>query len=348
MNQNLQNKKILIVDDTPSNIKILGEILLPVFEVNIATSGPQALDIIENNRPDLILLDIMMPEMDGFEVCRRIKTNEKTSDIPVIFVTAKDEVSDETRGFEIGGVDYITKPVTPSIVLARIKTHLELKATNEDLKNQNAILDQKIKKRRMELKASQLEAVERLGLAAEYRDEETGQHIKRISEYCRLMGIHLGFTSEGNENLAIASTMHDVGKIGIPDHIIMKPGKLTEEEWELMKSHTVIGAKLLSGSESEILQAAEIIALTHHEKWDGTGYPNGLKGEEIPLIGRIVCLCDMFDTLVTERPYKESWAIDLAIKEIESKSGTYFDPQLVRLFSTLGHEINRILDLVKL
>lgn len=348
MSEHYNNRKILIVDDTPSNIKILGEILLPEYEVNIATSGPQALDNIENNPPDLVLLDIMMPEMDGFEVCRKIKENENTKDIPVIFVTAKDEVSDEAKGFEIGGIDYITKPVTPSIVLARIKTHLELKSANEDLKNQNAILDQKIKKRRMELKASQLEAVERLGLAAEYRDEETGQHIKRISEYCRLIGIHLGFTTEGNENLAIASTMHDVGKIGIPDHIIMKPGKLTADEWEIMKNHTVIGAKLLSESESEILQAAETIALTHHEKWDGTGYPNGLKGEEIPLIGRIVCMCDMFDTLVSERPYKESWSIKSAIQEIKNKSGTYFDPKLVELFSTLDHEINKILDLVKL
>ncbi|MBU0994707.1 MAG: two-component system response regulator [Proteobacteria bacterium] len=342
-----QKQTILVVDDTPTNIKILGQILIEDYEISIATSGAQALEIIAQNRPDLILLDIMMPEMDGYEVCERVKADRHTQNIPVIFVTAKDEESDEAKGFEIGAVDYITKPVSPPVVKARVKTHLTLKAAKEDLQNQNAILDQKIKNRRMELKASQLEAVERLGLASEYRDEETGLHIKRISAYCRLMGIHLGFSTEENENFAIASTMHDIGKIGIPDHLITKPEKLSEEEWVIMKTHTTIGEELLSGSSSEILQAAAIIAHTHHEKWDGTGYPRRLKGEEIPLPGRIVCICDMFDNLVSKRPYKDSWSIEDSLKEIKKESGTCFDPKLADIFGKLGPELTKILDLFK-
>ena len=340
-------KTILVVDDTPTNIKILGQILIEDYEVSIATSGAQALEIISQNKPDLILLDIMMPEMDGYQVCEKIKSDKHTQNIPVIFVTAKDEESDEAKGFEIGAVDYITKPVSPPVVKARVKTHLTLKSAEDDLQNQNAILDQKIKKRRMELKASQLEAVERLGLASEYRDEETGLHIKRISEYCRLMGIHLGFSTEENETFAIASTMHDIGKIGIPDRLITKPEKLTEEEWVIMKTHTTIGHELLSGSNSEILQVAAVIALTHHEKWDGSGYPKGLKGEEIPIIGRVVCICDMFDNLVSKRPYKESWSIEDSVNEIRRESGTSFDPRLVAIFAGLGPELTKILDLHK-
>ena len=340
-------KTILVVDDTPTNIKILGQILIEDYEVSIATSGAQALEIISQNKPDLILLDIMMPEMDGYQLCEKIKSDKHTKNIPVIFVTAKDEESDETKGFEIGAVDYITKPVSPPVVKARVKTHLALKSAEDDLQNQNAILDQKIKKRRMELKASQLEAVERLGLASEYRDEETGLHIKRISEYCRLMGIHIGFSTEENETFAIASTMHDIGKIGIPDRLITKPEKLTEEEWVIMKTHTTIGHELLSGSNSEILQVAAVIALTHHEKWDGTGYPKGLKEEEIPIEGRVVCICDMFDNLVSKRPYKESWSIEDSLNEIRRESGISFDPRLVAIFASLGPELTKILDLHK-
>ena len=338
---------ILVVDDTPANIKILGNILVEDYEVKIATSGAQAIEIVSNDRPDLILLDIMMPEMDGYEVCRRLQTDPNSQNIPIIFVTAKDEASDEAKGFEMGAVDYITKPVSTPIVKARVKTHLMLKAAKEDLQNQNAILDQKIKKRRMELKASQLEAVERLGLASEYRDEETGFHIKRISECCRLIGIRLGFSTDENETFAIASTMHDIGKIGIPDHLFSKPDKLTEEEWVIMKTHTTIGHQILSGSTSEILQVAAVIALTHHEKWNGEGYPHRLKGEEIPLIGRIVCVCDMFDNLVSKRPYKDSWSIEDSLKEIRKERGVSFDPKLVDIFIQLGPQLTKVLDLYK-
>lgn len=338
---------ILVVDDTPANIRILGNILVEDYEVKIATSGAQAIDIVSHDKPDLILLDIMMPEMDGYEVCRRLQADRHTRNVPIIFVTAKDDASDEAKGFEMGAVDYITKPVSTPIVKARVKTHLMLKATKEDLQNQNAILDQKIKKRQMELKASQLEAVERLGLASEYRDEETGFHIKRMSECCRLMGIQLGFSTDENETFAIASTMHDIGKIGIPAHLFAKPDKLTEEEWVVMKTHTTIGQEILSGSSSEILQVAAIIAQTHHEKWNGEGYPLGLKGEEIPLIGRIVCICDMFDNLVSKRPYKASWSIEDSLKEIKKERGVSFDPKLVDIFIRMGPELTKILDLYK-
>ncbi len=269
-------QSLLIVDDEPINIRILTETLKTDYEIMFATNGRDAFETADTEKPDLILLDIVMPGMDGYEVCRRLKSNPGTSHIPIIFVSAKNEDADETRGLEIGAVDYIRKPFNQAVIRARINTHISLKIAQETLENQNDILREKVKERTQDIEKTQIEIVERLGLAAEYRDEETGGHIKRMSEYCRMIGSHSGFFPEDCEILALASTLHDVGKIGIPDHILLKPGKLDQNEWEIMKKHTRIGAKLLSGSRSKLLQMAESIALTHHEKWDGSGYPMGL------------------------------------------------------------------------
>ncbi|MBU0994706.1 MAG: two-component system response regulator [Proteobacteria bacterium] len=338
-----QKSKILIVDDAPANIKVLGQILMEDYEIKVAPSGFKALEIAQSlDPPDLILLDIMMPKMNGFEVCERLKANARTANIPVIFVTTKSEEGDEAKGFDLGAVDYIPKPVSPPIVRARVKTHLALKKAQEELKNQNLFLDEEVRKRTNELLQSQIEILERLGMASEYRDEDTGHHIHRMSTYCKLLGESVGLTPEINKNFTLASTMHDLGKIGIPDTILHKPAKLTKEEFEIMKTHTTIGAGLLAGSNSRILQTAEIIALTHHERWDGTGYPNSLSGEDIPLVGRISGIADVFDALISNRPYKKGWPFEKAIEEIERNSGSHFDPRLVEKFLKLKPELLKI------
>ncbi len=348
MNQLLSKQTILIVDDMPVNIKLLTETLKSEYEICFATNGPDALEITNSdNSPDLVLLDVMMPDMDGYEVCTRIKKNRFTQNIPVIFITAQGEKSYETMGFEVGAVDYILKPFNQDVVKQRVKTHISLKSARQALEHQKTTLKEKVKERTLELEETQVEIVERLGLAAEFRDEETGNHVKRMSEYCRLLAKASDYTIEEYGTLALSSTLHDVGKIGIPDNILLKPGKLTKDEWEIMKSHTTIGAKLLAGSKSRFLNIAESIALTHHEKWNGTGYPQGIKGEEIPIEGRITCICDVFDALISKRPYKDAWPVKKAIDEISNGAGIHFDPGLVRLFLELEHELKMIIKELK-
>lgn len=342
--QDLSNCKILLVDDTKTNLDVLIQSLKDEYKLAVALTGHKALEYARNNSPDLILLDVMMPELDGFTVCQKLKQDSVTHEIPVIFITAMDASKDKNKGFEIGGVDYITKPFDVIEVKARVKTHLNLKLAQQKLKHQNTILEEKVKERTRKIFETQIEILERLGLAAEHRDSETGAHIKRMSEYCRLLGKAAGLPAEEYNNLALASTMHDVGKIGIPDTILLKPGKLTEEEMATMKTHPVLGARILSGSKSRLLEVAEVIALTHHEKWNGSGYPYGLKGKEIPLVGRIACLCDVFDALVSKRPYKEAWPMAKAMSEIRSQSGADFDPELVELFLGMEQELKAILN----
>lgn len=331
--EKVDKQVILVVDDVPANIDVLSEILRPTYQVKVVTNGAMALKIAMSKQPpDLILLDIMMPEMDGYEVCRQLKNNPKTRGIPVIFVSAMDEVNDETKGFELGAVDYITKPVSPSIVKARVKTHLALL-------DQNRVLEKKVKERTAEIHDTRLQIIHCLGAASEYRDEETGTHISRMSQYSKIIALAAGLGVEEAELLLQAAPMHDVGKIGIPDRILLKPGKLDKEEWEIMKTHTTIGAKIIGHHSSDILTLARQVALTHHEKWDGTGYPNGLAGEAIPLHGRIVMLADVFDALTSDRPYKKAWSDAAAIQEINDMSGQHFDPQLVRVFMKVFPEI---------
>ena len=287
---------ILLVDDIVDNIDILNSILLPHYHTRIALNGERALKIVGSaNPPDLILHDIMMPGLNGYEVCQRLKDNPDTRDIPIIFITAMSEVEDEQHGLELGAVDYITKPVNPAIVLARVRTHLALYDQNRERARQ-------VRERTADLFKTRQQIIRRLGRAAEFRDNETGNHIIRMSHFCRLIGIAAGLGEKTVEILYNASPMHDVGKIGIPDHILLKPGKLTEEEWQVMRRHPRIGADIIGQHSDELLQSAWAIALCHHEKWDGTGYPTGLKGEDIPLMARIAALADVFDALTTERP----------------------------------------------
>ncbi len=340
----LENCKILLVDDTKINIDILVQALKGNYHLGVALSGQKAIDYIKSNQVDLILLDILMPGMDGFEVCKRLKADKKTRDIPIIFITAMDDPGHKTRGFESGAVDYITKPFDITEVKARIKNQLTLKTAQEALKNQNLILDEKVRERTRELEETQVEVIDRLVMASEYRDEETANHIKRMSKYCEVMGKGAGLSDKECSILSMASTMHDIGKIGIPDNILLKPGKLTSNEKEIMKTHTSIGSRLLAGSQSLLLQTAEGIALTHHENWDGGGYPKGIEGEDIPLYGRINCICDVFDALISERPYKNAWTIEKSVKEINAGDGTQFDPHLVRIFNELENEFIQIVE----
>ncbi len=342
--RDLSNCRVLLVDDTKANIDILVQTLKDDFKLGVALNGKRAIEYVNDNHVDLILLDVLMPEVDGFAVCRTLKRNRFTADIPIIFITAMDAPEHKTKGFEMGAVDYITKPFDITEVKARVQTHLTLVLAQAELKEQNVMLEKKVKERTKELEETQIEIINRLGLASEYRDEGTGQHVRRMSEYCRILGKSAGLSEEEYELLALASTMHDAGKIGIADDILLKPGTLNNSEWEEMKSHSLMGSELLSGSNSKVMQLAETIAKTHHERWDGTGYSQGLQGEEIPLCGRIVCLCDVFDALVSERPYKRAWSVDEAMEEIIQWRGTHFDPVLTDKFIELKPKIKEIIN----
>ena len=326
------NGRVLIVDDARPNIDVLVAALKDRYRISVATSGDAALAQARTHPPDLILLDIMMPGMDGYETCSRLKADTMTSGIPVIFVTAMDEVADKARGFEMGAVDYITKPFEIVEVRARIQTHMALKHAMEALSNQNQLLDSRVRDRTRAVRETQLEIIYRLSRAAEYRDNDTGMHIKRMSHFTRVVSIAVGCDEEVSSLYFNASPMHDIGKIGIPDHILLKPARLDPEEWSIMKSHTTIGAEILSGHDSLLIQTAQAIALTHHEKWDGSGYPMGLSDEAIPLSGRIVAVCDVFDALTSRRPYKQAWPLDKALREIRMGSGKAFDPRITEAF----------------
>ena len=323
-----ENKKdtILVVDDIPENIDVLDGILKNLYNVKVAINGSMALKIAESkDPPDLILLDIMMPEMDGFEVCRKLKENSKTKNIPVIFVTAKGEVQDESHGFYLGAVDYITKPVSPSIVEARVKTHLQLY-------DQNKALEQKVRERTAEVEETRLQIIRRLGRASEYKDNETGMHVIRMSHYSQFIAQAYGLSEDESELILNAAPMHDVGKIGIPDNILLKPGKLDDKEWDIMRRHSLYGYEIIGDHNSELLKAASIVAYDHHEKWNGKGYPRGLKEKDIHLYGRIVAIADVFDALTSERPYKEHWSVEKAVNLIKEETGQHFDPELVQAF----------------
>ena len=305
--------QLLLVDDEATNLQVLRHILQDDYRLLFAKDGQKALEMATREQPELILLDVMMPGMTGYEVCTRIKAEPALQDIPVIFVTALADIDDEARGFEVGAVDYITKPVSPAIVRARVRTHLSLVRLDE-------------------LKRTRLQIVQRLGMAAEYKDNETGLHVIRMSHFARVLARAAGFSEAAADELLNAAPMHDVGKIGIPDAVLRKPGKLDSEEWAIMRGHVEIGARIIGEHASGLLKTAQIIALTHHEKWDGSGYPSGLTGEAIPIEGRIVAIADVFDALTSVRPYKAAWSIEDAVALLREESGRHFDPQLVELF----------------
>ncbi|MFW5808052.1 MAG: HD domain-containing phosphohydrolase [Spirochaetota bacterium] len=324
MNDNRQS--VLIVDDVPENISILNEILHKEYNIKAATSGKGALKIaMSNHQPDIIILDIMMPEMDGYEVCRRLKSDNRTKNIPVMFITALNDTVDEQKGLELGAVDYIKKPVSPPIVKQRIRTQL-------DLLNQNVRLESMVRERTRELEETRLAIIQRLGRAAEFKDNETGMHVIRISNFSRIIAMASG-VSENEANLLLhAAPMHDIGKIGIPDSILLKPGKLDAGEWEIMKKHPVIGADIIGEHSSEIMHVAKICAMYHHERYDGSGYPAGLAGDDIPYYARIVAIVDVYDALTSERPYKKAWPLDEALDLIKRERGSHFDPDLADSF----------------
>ncbi|MEJ1470389.1 MAG: two-component system response regulator [Candidatus Sedimenticola sp. (ex Thyasira tokunagai)] len=314
------------MDDTPENIDVLRGVLKDDYKIKAAVSGERALKIAHGeNKPDIILLDIMMPIMDGYEVCEHLKSDITTQQIPVIFITAKNDTESERRGLKLGAVDFLSKPISPPIVKARVHTHLALY-------DQSRALEDRVRERTVELDASRLQIIRRLCRAAEYKDNETGLHVIRMSHYARLIAEGLDLPAETVNTIYSAAPMHDVGKIGIPDKILLKPGKLDSDEWEIMMQHTSYGAEIIGNHDSALLTMSRTIALCHHEKWNGKGYPNGLAGEDIPLEARIVAIADVFDALTSERPYKKAWPVEKAIAVIQEDAGSHFDPNLVPIF----------------
>lgn len=338
------NKSILVVDDNQVNINVLKEILGGHYTVRVATSGRLALKAVFSQKPpDLILLDVVMPEMDGYEVCRLLKADERTRNIPIIFVTTKSEVGDETYGFSIGAEDYLTKPVSAPVVLARVRTHLELYDRSRHLEGLVQERTTDLLAKGHELEETRLEIIRCLGRAAEYRDNETGMHVMRLGHYVRLLACKAGLTDVEADQMMSASIMHDIGKIGIPDDVLLKPAKLTPEEFEIIKKHTKIGAEIIGEHETKLLELSRVVALTHHEKWNGSGYPNGLKGDGIPFAGRLTAIADIFDALTSMRPYKEAWSVDKALDWIKKESGEALDPKLVPMFIEMRTEVEKIM-----
>jgi len=354
---------VLIVDDNPTNIDILVSTLRDLYRLGVAKNGIKAIDYAQKNQPDLILLDIMMPEMDGYEVCRKLKSMDDTKSIGIIFITAMHKSENITRGFEYGAVDYIIKPFNTMEVLARVKTHLSLIGYRDHL-------EEMVRKRTIQLEMAndelldlQREIIYKLGRAAEYKDYETGMHVLRVSSYCGIVAEALSLDPNFINLIRLCSPMHDLGKIGIPDRVLLKKGPLNDEEWVIMKSHCKIGSdilspvfagkNILSGEQSaavdemkkisdyRLIEISRIIAENHHEKWNGKGYPAGRKGEDIPIEARIVAIADVYDALSSKRSYKEAFDEDKCQQIITSSSGEHFDPAVVDAFTG---SIKRIID----
>lgn len=353
----MDQKTILVVDDAPDNLMLLSNLLKEKYKIKVANSGEKALKIISSDqKPDLILLDILMPHMDGYETLRHIKENEATRDIPVIFLTALSNADDEKHGLELGASDYVTKPISPAIMMARIKTQLENKAAADFLKNQNSYLDAEVQKRTEEISAIQEVTILALASLAETRDADTGNHIKRTQHYVRLLAKHLQknpkFTSYLDDamikTLFMSAPLHDIGKVGIPDSILLKPGNFTAVEFEIMKTHTTLGANAIAhaeeelGTEVQFLKIAKEIALYHQEKFDGSGYPRGLKGEEIPLSARIMAVADVYDALISRRVYKEPVSHEKAVTIMQEGRGSHFDADIFDAFLEIQEQFLEI------
>ncbi|MDH4451471.1 MAG: response regulator [Rhodoferax sp.] len=326
---------ILIADDVPENIMALADMLGDDYRIVVATSGAEVFELLHTTLPDLILLDVMMPVMDGYEVCRRLKANIGTRDIPVIFVSGLGQAHSETHGLELGAVDYLHKPCAPALVRLRVRMHLQAR-------NQRLALEHLVRERTAELENSHTEIVRCLGRAASYKDNETGMHVVRMGKASRLLALAAGLSEAHAQLLLLAAPMHDIGKVGIPDAILNKPGPLDAAEWQHMQQHPRIGAEIIGDHTSALMKMARSVALTHHEKWDGSGYPHGLRGEDIPLEGRIVAIADVFDALTSKRPYKAAWSDEAAMDYLNAQAGSAFDPTLVALFTTLKPALQAI------
>jgi len=332
------NYNVLIVDDIVDNIQIAMNMLKEEnYNLAFALSGEEALSLIEMNNYDIILLDIMMPEIDGFTVCERIKNLPNYVDVPIIFLTAKNDVDSISKAFSVGAVDYVSKPFHAEELLSRVRSHLELYRSRMILKNNHLTLQIKAKEEKerllTELEEGQKEIIYILTELIESASSETGQHIKRVSQISKLLAeYHPSMNKEDQDTIFHASPMHDIGKVTIPREILNKPGLLTDDEFKIMKTHASAGHKFLKNSQRKILKAADIIASQHHEKWDGTGYPNGYKGEEIHIFGRIVTIADVFDALTHKRCYKEAWSVEDSVEYLKKHKDTHFDPQLIDIF----------------
>ena len=348
---------VLVVDDTPDNLTLMSSLLKPLYQVKLANSGAKALQLAQSdNPPDLILLDIMMPEMDGYEVCHALKASPRTRDIPVIFLTAKAEIEDEQKGLEMGAVDYITKPISPPIVLARVETHLNLKRASDFLRDKNAYLESEVQRRAQEITAIQDVTILAMASLAETRDPETGNHIRRTQHYVKALASHLRLDPRYSEVITDSfidllyksAPLHDIGKVGIPDRILLKPGRFTSDEFELMKTHTTLGYQAITHAEASLgtpvafLDMAKDIALYHQEKWDGSGYPEGLAGEAIPLSARLMAVADVYDALISRRVYKEGMPHEQAVGIIIDGRGSHFAPDLVDAFMAIVEEFHAI------
>ncbi len=352
-----QTATVLVVDDTPDNLVLVSELLGERYRVKVANSGARALKAAQTDPvPDLVLLDIMMPEMDGYEVCRQLKALAITRDIPIIFLTARADHDDERLGLELGAVDYITKPMSPPIVLARVETHLALKATADFLRDKSAYLEREVALRTLEVQALQDVTMMAMASLAETRDDETGNHIRRTQLYVKALAerlrTHARFEAVLNSQMIDliykSAPLHDIGKIGIPDHILLKPGKLTDNEFEVMKEHTLLGRKAIESAERRLgmrvrfLNVAKDMACSHHERWDGTGYPLCLAGDAIPVPGRLMALADVYDAIISRRIYKSASTHDQACSAIVKGRGTQFDPDVVDAFIAIAEEFRDI------
>lgn len=339
--------KILVVDDEEQNRRLIKAMLMPLnYEIILARNGKEALEKVRDASPDVILLDIMMPEMDGFEVAKNLKGKEETKAIPIVMITALREVDDRVKALEVGADDFLVKPVERTELKARVQSLLKVKAYHDHMRDCEKKLETEVAKKTSELRQAfskikevSLETIYRLSRAVEYRDIETGNHIIRVSNYAAAIARKMRLNDGYVESICYATPMHDIGKIGIPDHILLKPGKLEPDEWEIMKQHTIIGAQILEGSKSELIKLAQDIALTHHEKWDGTGYPKGLKGQDIPLAGRITAIADVFDAQTFKRPYKEPFSLKKSFSILKDSRGSHFDPEVVDAFFGVQDEM---------
>lgn len=341
----IKEAKILIVDDQPANVTLIEKMLDIDGYINvISTTDPTQVEgIYLEQNSDLILLDLNMPEMDGYQVLAKIR--EVDPDYPpIIVLTAQSDRESRIKALDLGARDFLAKPFDRVELMTRIRNMLEVRIMTKAMKNQNKVLDGMVKERTQELNDTRLEVIRRLGRAAEYRDDMTGFHIIRMSRYSQLLALAAGMGEAEAEMLLNASPMHDIGKIGIPDSVLMKPGKLEPDEWSIMQTHVDIGVEILSGSSSALMDLAAEVAQNHHEKWDGSGYPRALSGEDIPLTGRVVAIADVFDALTTERPYKKAWPVEEATDFLKEQSGKHFEPRLVELFLEILPNILAIRD----
>ena len=332
--QEIFEAKIMIVDDQEINVKLLRGILYKAGyrQIEIITDSRKAILTCREYVPDLLILDLNMPYVNGFQVMAEVRNDKSDYYLPILILSNEEDKEKRYKALEFGANDFINKPFDTIEVLQRIRNLIEVRILHNQQRNQNIILEKKVEERTKELYQTQLDAIQRLARAIEYRDSETGMHIIRMSKYSACLAKEIGLSADKCEIIETASQLHDVGKIAIPDSILRKPGKLTPEEWAIMKTHTTIGGELLSGSSSKFLLMAKEIALTHHEKWNGTGYPKGLVAEEIPATGRICCISDVFDALTTQRPYKRAWTVDETKQELKNQKEISFDPAVVDCF----------------